>query len=608
MPNLSPRGLWGTPAGSSVPLAASQVWATLPGSTTPQEAVEVWCGAADGTPVLVFATAPGTPTGVAAAYSSTDGTVTVSWTTPAAADSFVVKRADGSTVGTVGASNSQIVDTAPRALTGTYTVTALLAGMTGTPAASNSLALGSAPQDVTATLDGSTVVVGWLHPTYGQPATSYRVERNGSTVATLSRTLTTWTDTNPPVGTVTTYAIVPVFGSTTGTSDSDTESVPAAVPTSVSLVASGSNNLRLSWAHPSGSRTGYEVERYVSSWAAHATLGSSSTSSDWSTTVAGSMRVRTLSAGGASAWVQVGPVTPNDTTPPGAATLTSWKPESSFGRLVVRATMPSDSDLASYRVKIRKDSGTEYVALDWTATTPGASIAVNPVTGSAWHSYRVKVETRDASGNVTASSTLTYDVVASPIEIPNEWPYQSTWKRPLGDEENGYWRDDWQRSSQEMATGGLVYSGENIGCWFYGTEIASQLAGKTLTSITVEYARQNEYGLWSAVQPLFWLHDLEDPYADVEPSLYDGGVSQSARLGSGVNRYGTTAAVWSLPAAWLPILQAGSWKGIAMYRSGIGSDIGDGSDAYYMHLANGGYNWEGNPTVQHGLLKAYHLG
>lgn len=608
MPNLSPRGLWGTPAGSSTPTAASQVWATLPGETTPQEALEVWCGAADGTPVLVFATTPGTPSSVTASYSSTDGTVTVAWSSPVAADSFVVKRSDGSTVGTVGASHTSIVDTAPRALTGAYTVTAMLGADAGTPASSSSLALANPPQSPTATVSGSTVVVGWLPPTYGQPATSYRIERNGSTVATVSRTLTTWTDTNPPVGTVATYSVVPVFGSTSGASASDTESVPAAVPTSVALAAVGSNTLRVSWAHPSGSRTGYEVERYVSSWAAHATLGSTSTSSDWTTTVAGSMRVRTLSAGGASAWVQVGPVAPNDTTAPGAATLTSWKPESSYGRLVVRATMPSDSDLASYRVKISVDSGTEYVAQDWTTTTPGATVATSPLTGSAGHSYRVKVETRDASGNTAASSTLTYALVASPIVIRNEWPLQSTWMKPYSDPDNGYWRDDWWRTWQEMATGGSVGVGNNIGCWFYGTEIAEQLGGgRTLTNITIDYWRENEAGLYAAVQPLFWLHDLTDPYDEVEPTLYDGGVAEAARLGAGVNRTGTTTATWSLPAAWIPILQAGSWKGIAISRTG-GADMGDGTDAYYMHLEEGGWNYGGNPPVTHGVLKAYHLG
>lgn len=597
MPNISPKGLFGRAGTSGAGLAAIEVWGTLPGSTVVRAALEVWASGANGVPVLVWASAAGAPSAVTATYDANQNVV-ISWTPAAAADSYVVKRPDGSTVTTV--STSYVTDMQPRALSGAYTVTPSLGAQTGSPVASNSLNLTTAPSAVTATLVSGQVQVqvGWNHPAYGQPSVGYRIDRNGVTAATLGKTITTWTDTNPPAGQITTYAVVPLHNnSTTGTSGSDTEGVPAAVPTGVTLVPFGSNNLRLAWSHPSGSRTGYTVERNVSSWVAHQTLGSSILLSDWATSVPGSMRVRTDSAGGASAWVTLGPVAPGDPTPPGLATITSWKPETSYGRLVVRATMPNDSDMGSYRIRIRLNSGGEYTAIDWVGTTPGASINVPVLTGSAGESYRVRVDTRDTSGNITTGPTSTYTLAASPITVEPQWPYSDTYKVNAG-----YWR-----GGVNNYTGGNLYLGWNMGCFFYGTECATRLAGKTVVGVQIEYARLDYGGNSGPVAPVFVMHNAVNNSGG-QPSTYDGGSTEANRTGPGVSRYGTTAAFFSLPASWGALLQGGTWKGVAMYRPYYCSDSGDGTDTCYMVIESANWNWTGNPTVQNGLLTFSHLG
>jgi Fibronectin type III domain len=152
---------------------------------------------------------------------------------------------------------------------------------------------------------------------------------------------------------------------------------PANVPASVTLVATNPplSNLRLSWAAPAGAVTGYEVQTSPnnSTWSASS---DDTTPSDWATTAAGYMRVRSLSAGGASGWVTKGPVTPvNDVTDPPAATITSWKPESSYGRMVVRGNWANNADVAFGEMWWKVGSGAYTKVWGKSAVTPGAAFA-----------------------------------------------------------------------------------------------------------------------------------------------------------------------------------------------------------------------------------------
>lgn len=604
MPNVAPRGLFGRAAGAVS--AATHVYATLPGETVPSEALEVWCSGPDGVPHLVFATTPGAPDSVDADYAA--GVVLVTWVAAAAADGHVVRRPDGSTVATVTGSVSSVVDPSPRAGTGGYTVTASLSGVPGSSAGTESdpLPLADPVTSLAAAIVGTGVQLGWAHPSYGQPPIGYRVQRAGVTIATVSPTLTTWTDLSPLVGTATTYSVTPVFhASTAGAAATVAVSVPAAAPASVTLAAVGANSLRLAWAHPAGPRTGYEVETQEvgGAWTALSTPASTVTQASWATTVSGSMRVRTLAAGGASAWVEVGPIAPGSTAAPATATITSWKPEASYGRMVVRATMPTSPTLTAYRVWIDGPSGGYTDRSGWINTSPGASVSGQYVSGAAGETWNVKIETRNTAGVTALSAETSYTLQTTPKAVLGA--VGRTWSKPPSGP--GSWRNDSQRASDELATGGQPGVRDNIATFFYAN-LAAQIAGLTIVYTEFQYARENEMGLTALVRPLIWMHNLADSSGGVEPTLYDGGTSEAARLGTSVNRSTETGGVWPLPSNWAAILQAGSWKGLAMYRTG-GANQGNGTDANYMHLAkvSGVLQGTGQPVMP-GRLLFYHLG
>lgn len=317
MPNVPPMGVFGVgPGAAAAPTEAVDAVATLPGETAPRNVLEIWATAPGSTvPKLVWSRTPGVPASpLTQAYSA--GAVTVTWVAPTITkqDGYDIKRPDGTLAGSAAQGATSFVDSAPRPLNGAYTVTAKLGGLSGTPTATPTLNLAASAASVTAVWNGTSAVnVGWAHPAYGAPH-NYGVYRNGVLLATLAGTSTSWVDAGPPRGTQPTYVVVPVLsGVNGGNAGSATVSVPAAAPTSVGLSSPSVDTLRLVWAAPAGTVTGYEVQRYVSStgpWTAWATYGTGVFSSDWGTAVSGYMRVRALSAGGASAWVQAGPVSP----------------------------------------------------------------------------------------------------------------------------------------------------------------------------------------------------------------------------------------------------------------------------------------------------------
>ncbi len=172
MPNMLPKGLWGEVGGEI--LAADEMWASLPGTTAPRSVTQVWVGDDDGTPVQVWAISALAPTGVAASYTASSQTVTVSWTLPAdsTADEWEVKRPDGTIAGSASGLATSFVDVDPVAVTGSYQVTGWLGGKTGGTAASNSLSLGNAAQTYSSTWQGAPThgpKLTWAAPTYGRP-------------------------------------------------------------------------------------------------------------------------------------------------------------------------------------------------------------------------------------------------------------------------------------------------------------------------------------------------------------------------------------------------------------------------------------------------------
>ena len=607
MPNVAPRGLFARNAATWKP--PLNVYARVAGVWKP--ANFVWARQA-GTWQLIWGRAPVEPATVAASWMA-PAMVRITWTAPAINTNthWIVRRSDGSIVVIVPVETVIVDDTRPllangvttNSTVGAYTVEGSDGSTSSARKSTNTVTFNFTPatQSTSASYPNATtsaVTLNWTpNATYGRPQgwMAY-LDGTGFMGAVVPGTDTTITFTGRPRGVVEQWRIVPMSQNPDGAWVQAGNSTPiptsfkAVDPLSVALAAVGISNLRLTWANPSGSRTGYEIQRYVSSWAAHTTT--TNTVTDWPTTVAGYMRVRTLSAGGPSDWVQAGPVTPvNDTTGPVASIITSFVPEASYGRMVVRGTWPSSPDVVTGQIFAW--TGTWVSVWGPSAVSPGSGLTLNTLTGSAGF-QSVLVRTWDATGNQGTDAQANYTLVASPVVVDPSGDLSGTYR-------GSGWRNDSTRSLTEIATG-WTSGGTNIGCWFYGNTIAPAIAGRTITSASIEYWRENEGGLSSGVQPLFWTHTL--PGRTAAPVFSGEAVDEASRLGSAVARTGTTGGYLALPTAFIAALKAGSALGLGVFRPYQGS--GD-PDNYYELLSIGGVVG-GSPQYVNGRLKFHHLG
>lgn len=318
MPNVPGKGVWGRPDGAGIgaPTEMVEGVATLPATTAPLGITQVWIGGPTGTPVLVWSAVATPPTGASAAFSAPTQ-VTVSWVPASilAADSYLIKRPDGSTAGTaVGGSTTSFIDPDPRPLTGSYTVTAQLGSVSAAPVATNSLNLAAQTQSLAAT-NGLTnrVDLTWAHPTYGQPDL-YLVYRDGVYLGPLGGNVTAWNDTSIGAGAYTYSIVAQLSGQVGGTAPSI---VGTTIPTAPTSVLTGYNNgngqleVIVNSSLPGGYQ--FELEIYTTNtpvWSAVGTISSNvpSYSGPYPGPVTTGMgwyiRARTLKNGQRSAWVQ----------------------------------------------------------------------------------------------------------------------------------------------------------------------------------------------------------------------------------------------------------------------------------------------------------------
>lgn len=271
MPNVPPKGLFGRVApGQGAGLAAVDLVATLVGETTPRNVLEVWGAGADRVPILVWARAAESPS-VAPVISYSQGTfdVTVNWTAldPLRSDGYEIRRPDGSLAGTATQFDTEFVDTATRALTGSYTVAGVLGGVVdGTPASSNSLSLAAAPASASGTWDngGQYVALTWAQPSYGQPE-AFHIYRNGAYIWEVPGYQLGFFDGDAPRGTQPTYTIYAVLSGTLGAGRTTAAvNVPAYPPNSINVTYDqgfpSPYTRHVSWNAPSGSRTGFTIK------------------------------------------------------------------------------------------------------------------------------------------------------------------------------------------------------------------------------------------------------------------------------------------------------------------------------------------------------------
>jgi hypothetical protein len=327
VPNVSPKGLWariGPDQGA--PVAPTSLHATITGESAPRTVLEVWCSGADGVPQLVWRSGPSAPSGVSATYNN-NGKVTVAWTLPSTpeVDSYQVKRPDGSIVGTVSATTSSLQDSSPLAVAGSYSVRGYLAGEYSDPAYSNSLNLSTGPASISGSYNSGTgkSTVTWTAPAWGTP-TRYDIYRNGVYLGNVPGTTLSYIDSSVYPGQNHSYVITAKLNSASSGSASTSVGIAArpvrqlwvvcpsfyyperAWDTYVSLYGH-----YVDWTPPDGGTwTGYEVQRYHSgAWQPSQTVSRDSFG-PYESSFTETVRVRTLSAGGPSEWVEDGPHAP----------------------------------------------------------------------------------------------------------------------------------------------------------------------------------------------------------------------------------------------------------------------------------------------------------
>jgi hypothetical protein len=604
VPNIAPFGLFARNGGAWKGPAA--IFARDAGTWKPVQAVWAMQG---GTWKLIWARTATSPSSVTIAYVPTQVTVTWVASNPRIADSYNVYRPDGSFVANV--ANTPLVDPDPRPLVGQYRVVGVLSNVEsenpGT--VSNSLDLTLQAATFTATLinggtASQTVNLAWTANALGIPD-SWNVYRDTTLLTNVAGNVLAFTDASPAAGVdVGTYRIVPVLTGMEGTARSANIPIAATPPPSVTCAATTVvGQVKISWGTPTGTFTGFEVEQSVDNvtWTAVSTYGTSirtATVTFSGTSGVRHLRVRTLSLGGSSAWVSCSATPVWDVTPPANANITSWKPETSYGRMVVRFTTSSSSDLNSYLVQQRLAGGTFVNVGSWTAANPSTAYAVVCATRSAGQVAEVRVLLRDDLLNQNSGDTATYTLAASPITVDPSGDKSGTWRDGTSTAD---WRNDSTRAANEIATG-WTSSGHNIGCFIYGTTIDTALGTRTIVSATIEYYRENEGGLSAAVVPLFWTHNKTSRSAG-RPVLDDEGVAAGSRDGVGcVRATPNDTGSFALPTAFITALQAGTAKGLAMYRGVVGS--GD-PDNYYGLFGIGAVS---NNGIVNGRLKFTHLG
>lgn len=424
------------------------------------------------------------PTSVTIAYATGPTRVTVSWTLPSprTADSYNVYRPDGSFVGTAGATATSLVDQDPRPLNGAYTVKAVLGGgEVAVGANSNTLNLNLAPATFTGTWDAvnQRVNFGGTANALGAPDSwnFYRATPDGSFVGSAPPAPGPQGYDPLPGGIHRGYQIqylcrAVLSGIEAAAGTTVTVNVPPlpSQPQTLGTI-NNSGGVRFTyWGPPAGTATDYRIQTWQNGvWTdrgySPTTNGQTAGLFDWTANNTGSpavyARVATRSPGGESDWAQIGYINAVfDTTAPGDVVWHSFVPEASYGRMVMRAACPADSDLAYAQIE-RYTPGVDggWTVLWASAVSPGQELALDVGTFAPGQTINCRVYLRDSAGNARYSSERAYTLTASPFTVvANDTDY-------------------WVGGSYNPAGDARPRQGPGVvGLWYYGNTIPTVLA------------------------------------------------------------------------------------------------------------------------------------
>lgn len=359
---------------------------------------------------------------------------------------------------------------------------------------------------------------------------------------------------------------------------------PANPPTNVTISkTSNVGELKLTWDHASGARTGYDVEAYDGgSWTNTGDVTSPSYYTFSGDSGTRSMRIRTLSAGGPSDFVTRNATPLWDSTPPSLPTNRSLQPESSYGRMVYRfKTSSSDNDKYSVRYRINNGSWVYPSALQNVNTGNSSSKAVvittvangGPTSGTE---IEAQVKVIDEVGNDSSwSSSSTYDVYPSPMTfLPN-----ST---------TGWRQDDFNYANQMYCGYFTNVAYIYFGYAFFGTGLRSFCShgARTLTDVKATIARDTSGG------------------NNVQDGVYIGWHALANSPGSGPAQ-AINDAGWTMSLAWGDAKEASVQNGVLnALSSGAAYGIGispPGGKPYMAFEPKSAYSNQAR-------LRVYHLG
>lgn len=252
-----------------------------------------------------------------------------------------------------------------------------------------------------------------------------------------------------------------------------------------------------------------------------------------------------------------------DTTPPTEATITSFKPETSYGNMVIRGNWPSDADFTSGTVERSTDNTNWTTNQTFTSQTPGASFSSTLGGGpyTAGTTVYVRVKVTDTNNNTRTGATQSYTLITSPSLITAD--ATNSWRNTNGGQYNvnGNYRP--YQGYFSNATWNAY------GLWYYGTKPNSDLSNsgrRTITGLRFLIIRWDA-GASTAMSPVFVLHkETTSPGTVIgvaAPAIFGTEDVSTATVQTVAT--GNNVAWETLSTQWGIDLVNGTYRGIAVY-------------------------------------------
>lgn len=204
-----------------------------------------------------------------------------------------------------------------------------------------------------------------------------------------------------------------------------------------------------------------------------------------------------------------------------------------------------------------EDTSTTAAQILWGTAAPA---------GSGWW--------RTADSGVWAKgSTIYVEGVANDGSPPVSAP--STSPVTIQPSQTGAWREgDREAGSPPIQGAWPTYPHPYTGGWFYGTDIASACAGKTVANMQFRAVRQGKSsgGVYGGAAMRLFLHNY---------TTRPGGKPALSNQWNAGNLQPSEADWLSMPSSWITALAAGS-------KRGVGCDAGTAESTYLKYTASSG--------------------